>query len=203
MMKNKKVILLIISILSIVTLTACAKENKKNQNSSSKTEQNQKAKVSLDKADNAGETVLVNDTKINKDIQENNTTNVVTKIEGKRKEFLERLDNIQKELDVLPEKKDSDAGITSAMRSYYGKSYDMYDKELNEIYNLLKKQLSTEAMKSLQAEQIEWIKQKETLARKEAEQYKGGTFEFVAYNVSLFQSTKERCYELVNKYMIE
>jgi uncharacterized protein YecT (DUF1311 family) len=171
-MKNKKIILLIITVLSIVALTACAKENKKSENSPSKTEQN-------------------------------NTTNTVTKIEVKRKEFLERLDNIQKELDALPEKKDSDAGITSAMRSYYGRSYDMYDKALNEIYSLLKKQLSAEVMKNLQAEQIEWIKQKETLANKEAAQYRGGTFEFVAYNVSLFQSTKERCYELVNKYMID
>lgn len=34
-----------------------------------------------------------------------------------------------------------------------------------------------------------------------SEEYKGGTFEFVAYNISLYESTKDRCYELVNEYM--
>ncbi|TCT15608.1 uncharacterized protein DUF1311 [Natranaerovirga pectinivora] len=100
-------------------------------------------------------------------------------------------------------RKDSDAGITNAMRSYYGISYDMYDEALNEIYSLLKNQLSEETMKELQKEQIKWIEEKETRAYNEAAQYKGGTFEFVAYNVSLYESTKGRCYQLVNEYMTD
>ena len=58
-------------------------------------------------------------------------------------------------------------------------------------------------MKNLQTEQIKWIEHKEAEANKEASQYKGGTFEFVAYNSSLYNSTKKRCYELVNKYMTD
>ena len=132
-----------------------------------------------------------------------NPRNPVTKIEGRRKEFIEKLDNIQKELDSLPEKKDSDAGITNAMRSFYGISYDMYDKALNEIYALLKEQLSPETMQNLQSEQIKWIEKKEATATNEAEKYKGGSFEFVAYNSSLYGTTKNRCYELVNNYMTD
>ncbi|AND83883.1 DUF1311 domain-containing protein [Clostridium tyrobutyricum] len=202
-MKNKRNIFLMVIVLSIITLTACTKDNKKNQNSANKTEQNWQVKDSMNKVENTDKTASVNDMKANKNIHEANTTNTMTKIEIGREAFLGRLDNIQKEIDALPEKKDSDAGVTNAMRSYYGKSYDMYDRELNEIYALLKKQLSPETMKNLQTEQIKWIEHKEAEANKEASQYKGGTFEFVAYNSSLYNSTKKRCYELVNKYMTD
>ncbi|WP_341357543.1 lysozyme inhibitor LprI family protein [Rossellomorea sp. y25] len=125
-----------------------------------------------------------------------------TKIEG-RTEFLNKLDNIQKELDAMPEKKDSDKGVTNAMKNYYGVSYEKFDDALNEIYTLLKKELSPEVMKELQAEQLRWIEQKETKAEKERLKYEGGTFENVAWYISLYESTKDRCYELVNEYMTD
>jgi len=205
-MKNKKLILPIVITLSIFTLAGCAENSNPNQYLTSKTEQNQEDKGNLDKADHTvaiASALSTNDPEANKSIEETNTTNTVTKVAGRRKEFIERLDNIQKELDALPEKKDSDAGVTNAMRNYYGKSYDMYDQALNEIYALLKKELSPETMKRLQTEQIKWIQQKESGATKEASQFKGGTFEFVAYKLSLYQSTKIRCYQLVNEYMTD
>ncbi len=202
-MKNKKIVLFIIISLSIPTLIACTKYSKENKNFASEIEQSQQVKDNLGKVDNKDKTTLVDDKKENENIQEDGTTNTVVKIEGIRKEFLEKLDNIQKELDALPEKKDSDAGVTNAMKNYYGKSYDMYDQALNEIYSLLKKELSPEIMKNLQTEQVKWIEQKEAAADKEASQYKGGTFEFVAYKVSLYESTKKRCYELVSEYMTD
>jgi uncharacterized protein YecT (DUF1311 family) len=169
--------------LSMIILAACTKDIEKTQSTTNGIEQNQQPQDSINKV--------------------NNTTNSVTKIEERREEFLGRLDNIQKQLDALPVKKDSDAGITNAMRSYYGESYDMYDEVLNEIYSLLKEQLSQDTMKNLQTEETKWIAQKEETANKEASQYKGGTFELVAYNVSLYESTKNRCYELVNNYMTD
>lgn len=196
-MKIKKILILILISLSLITLSACNKDNKTNQNPSNKTEQRQQLDDSLNKVDNK------KDPKVNENISETDTPSTISKIEGRRNEFIEKLDNIQKELDSLPEKKDSDAGITNAMRSYYGISYDMYDKALNEIYDLLKNDLSPETMSDLQTQQIKWIQEKEAAANKESEQYKGGTFEFVAYNSSLYESTKERCYELVNNYMTD
>lgn len=130
-------------------------------------------------------------------------TNNRTKIEGRRTEFIEKLDNIQKELDTLPAKKDSDKGVTNAMKDYYGISYEKYDEALNEIYALLKKELSPETMKDLKAEQINWIEQKEDKANEERQKYEGGTNENVAYYTSLYESTKDRCYELVNNYMTD
>ncbi|MFL8939359.1 lysozyme inhibitor LprI family protein [Rossellomorea oryzaecorticis] len=124
----------------------------------------------------------------------------VTKVEGKQA-YTEKLDNIQKELDALPYKKDSDKGVTNAMKNYYGVAYEKYDDALNEIYALLKKELSPEVMAELKTEQLEWIKEKEEKAEKERLKYEGGTFEYVAWYISLYESTKDRCYELVEQYM--
>ena len=137
----------------------------------------------------------------NSDSQTPEQDHTVTKIEGRKSEYLEKLDNIQKELDAMPEKKDSDKGVTIAMKSYYGISYDKYDDALNEIYALLKNELSPEVMEELKTEQVKWIKQKEEKAEKERLKYEGGTFENVAWYISLYESTKDRCYELVEEYM--
>ncbi|MEL3971181.1 lysozyme inhibitor LprI family protein [Rossellomorea oryzaecorticis] len=122
------------------------------------------------------------------------------KVEGKQA-YVEKLDNIQKELDALPYKKDSDKGVTNAMKNYYGVAYEKYDEALNEIYALFKKELSPEVMADLKSEQVKWIKEKEEKAEKERLKYEGGTFENVAWYISLYESTKDRSYELVEKYM--
>ncbi|WP_099346151.1 lysozyme inhibitor LprI family protein [Clostridium tertium] len=209
-MKAKNILFFIIITLSLITLVSCSKDSKKSESSINKIEEkNQQIKPDVNDVNNednitaTDSSSLPNKENINYNTQESNPRNPVTKIEGRRKEFIEKLDNIQKELDSLPEKKDSDAGITNAMRSFYGISYDMYDKALNEIYALLKEQLSPETMQNLQSEQIKWIEKKEATATNEAEKYKGGSFEFVAYNSSLYGTTKNRCYELVNNYMTD
>lgn len=125
------------------------------------------------------------------------------KIAGNKQVFLERLDNLQKELDTLPDKEGSDSGATNAMKNYYGISYEKYDEALNAIYATLKKDLSPETMQDLQIKQLNWIDQKEAKAEEERLKYNGGTFENVALYISLYESTKERCYELVNEYMTD
>lgn len=194
-MKNKKVVLNLAIILSVIMLVSCTKDNKENQNTVDKTNQSQQIKDNDSSTDDK-------DSK-NENSNGNTSENKVTKIEGRRKEFLERLDNIQKEIDSLPEKKDSDAGVTNAMKNYYGIGYEMYDKELNNIYALLQKELSKEVMDRLEQEEIKWIDEKEKAAKEESLKYKGGTFEFVADKVSLYEATKNRCYELVNTYMTD
>lgn len=209
-MKAKNILFFIVITLSLITLVSCSKDSKKSESSINKIEEkNQQIKPDVNDVNNEDNITATdsssspNKENINDNTQESNPRNPVTKIDGRRKEFIEKLDNIQKELDSLPEKKDSDAGITNAMRSFYGISYDMYDKALNEIYALLKEQLSPETMQNLQSEQIKWIEKKEATATNEAEKYKGGSFEFVAYNSSLYGTTKNRCYELVNNYMTD
>lgn len=184
-MKYKKTVIIVSIVLSLNTLVGCASNNTKiAQNNSDKVEQNEQVTGSTSST-------------------ESSLPTTADKIDGRREEFLGRLDFIQKQLDNLPEKKASDEGTTNAMRSYYGEAYEKYDEALNEIYNLLKEQLPQNTMKNLQEEETKWINQKEASANKSASDYKGGTFELVAYNSSLYQSTKDRCYELVNNYMTD
>lgn len=80
------------------------------------------------------------------------------------------------------------------------KIYETWDKELNEIYSLLKDRLSESEMNKLTDEQITWISYRDetaqNLADGEAEQYKEGRLNF-----ELGRLTKERCYELINNYL--
>ena len=79
--------------------------------------------------------------------------------------------------------------------------YTKWDVALNEVYNTLKKQLSISDMKNLQHKEIQWIVHRDAVANKEAAQYKGGSIEPLIYISSLADTTKNRCYELVEKYM--
>lgn len=56
-------------------------------------------------------------------------------------------------------------------------------------------------MKKLQSEEIQWISSRDAKAKKASSEMKGGTMEPVIYTNSLADTTKNRCYELVEKYM--
>lgn len=217
MKKRKTLIAATLLLILLVAMSACSnstddKSNKDQTEPESIPQETEDAAQTTDSpskkasnTDNSDDTLSEEATAETEEneLEEDKTADTVTKIEGRRAEFIERLDNIQKELDALPEKKDSDKGVTNAMKNYYGRSYEMYDKELNEIYALLKENLSPERMNELKAEQMKWIEQKEKTAEEERLKYNGGTFENVALYISLYESTKERCYELVNEYMTD
>ena len=65
----------------------------------------------------------------------------------------------------------------------------------------LKDQLSSDEMSSLRKEQRDWIKRRDETAKEEAAKFKGGTLEPFQYASTEARVTKERCYELVEKYM--
>lgn len=201
-------------VILLVGMSACSSNSSDDDITSTKNQSNsestpQSKDDSSQSNDSHSESTQVEDNQEQADNTEDTTSANTTsesqeeKVEGRRAEFLERLDNIQKELDALPEKEHADKGVTNAMKNYYGRAYEMYDEELNEIYALLKKELSPETMEDLKAEQIQWIDQKEDKANKERLEYEGGTFENVALYMSLYESTKDRSYELVNKYMTD
>jgi len=131
------------------------------------------------------------------------TTNDSSKaeIQSRKQEFKNKLDKIEKDLDASEERKKSDEGTTFAMRVYAGKQYTEWDKVLNEIYGVLKQQLSADDMKKLETEESKWIKEKEARAEKAGKEMEGGTMEPVLRTGAAAKATKERCYELVDKYM--
>lgn len=82
-----------------------------------------------------------------------------------------------------------------------GELYEKWDAMLNEIYGVLKEQLSTSEMDALRTKQRAWIKYRDKKAEEARAEYEGGTIAPTMYNDSRIHTTRERCYELVNKYM--
>lgn len=215
--KRKNFLMLTFFVMLLVAMSACSNDTEdaasmENQSESDKAlesadDSSQDSTVKSDESSSqeevSSEQTESTDKKASSEANENVQKDEISKIEGRKTEFIERLDNIQKKLDEMPDKKDSDKGVTNAMKNYYGISYETYDQELNEIYALLQKELSPQTMKDLKAEQIKWIEEKENKAKEERKQYEGGTFENVANYISLYESTKERSYELVNTYMTD
>lgn len=116
---------------------------------------------------------------------------------GKRQEYLQKLDAIEQSSERL-----FDNVITTVeMKEAAGKAYTRWDDALNEIYSVLKTQLSADKMDTIREEQREWITYRDNTAKAESSEFEGGTFESVQYLDSLGRLTKERCYELVRLYM--
>lgn len=115
-----------------------------------------------------------------------------------KKKYIEKLDNIELGLKELAPKY---AGSMADMKSAESETYTRWDSALNEIYGVLKQGLTPEEMGKLKTEQINWITYRDNTAEKAASEFKGGTMEGLEYTANLSRLTKERCYELVEKYM--
>lgn len=121
------------------------------------------------------------------------------KQESTKQEYKTKLDAIGVDLKKLDIK---DSGTTADMRAAANERYKRWDAALNEIYGVLKGQLSASDMKKLQSEEIQWISNRDAKAKEASSEMKGGTMEPVIYVNSLADTTKQRCYELVEKYML-
>jgi len=152
----------------------------------------------------SNETVEVAETSDEENSSDENTDedSTDTNVEGATEDsplkiqYLGELEAIEKEIESQPE------GETQVeMDEIAAANYKAWDDALNKIWKELEKQLPTEEMDELREEQRRWIKEKYKAASEEAEQYKGGTMESLVKTSTLAQVTKERCYELVEKYM--
>lgn len=79
--------------------------------------------------------------------------------------------------------------------------YELWDALLNEVYGVLKTQLSDKEMQQLRTKQREWITYRDAKADEESLAYAGGTAEGLVYISVLANLTEARCYTLVNDYM--
>ncbi|MFS0820418.1 lysozyme inhibitor LprI family protein [Bacillus sp. 1P02SD] len=113
-----------------------------------------------------------------------------------KEQYLNELAAIEEEIENKPE------GETQIeMEDIAAGIYEIWDGELNKIWKELEKQLPTEKMDKLREDQRQWIKEKYRIASEEAAQYEGGTMEPLVKVNTQARVTKERCYELVKKYM--
>lgn len=115
-----------------------------------------------------------------------------------KEEYLKKLNSLDKYLETSVSE---GTGTTIEMKEAENTRYKSWDDMLNEIYNLLKTQLTEDEMKKLQEEEINWIKYRDETAENASKKFEGGTLQSVEYVSSLAKTTKNRCYELVNNYM--
>ncbi|AOR25041.1 lysozyme inhibitor LprI family protein [Clostridium taeniosporum] len=172
-------------------------KTKTDSNLDNKTTETDKAKNNTDNKNSQNSTKEVNNKKTEKSVKENNDTQKIK--QSTKQIYKNKLDNI--ELGMKDLNKMESTGINGEMISAAGKKHIRWDNALNEIYGVLKKQLSADDMKKLENEEIKWISDRDDKAKKDSSHYKGGRLYEYIYRLSLAQTTKERCYELVEKYM--
>ncbi|MBN1036204.1 DUF1311 domain-containing protein [Clostridium botulinum] len=216
-MKQKAILSLILIGLISFNFIGCTSNTKEiapnnEQEKNISTEDNKTNEIDINKASNNLDNETKNNTTINKNSQDDSNKVNTKKVDSSTKEnnnvsktqestkqiYKNKLDAIElgmKDLDDLK------GGSTLEMKSAAKEEYERWDRALNEIYGVLQKQLSSDDMNKLKDEEIKWIASRDEQAKKDSLKYKGGTAETLIYGMSLGQSTKERCYELVEKYM--
>lgn len=115
-----------------------------------------------------------------------------------KKKYIDKLNNIEVGLKDLDKRY---SGTTQEMKAAAGEAYNRWDSALNEIYGVLKQGLKPNVMNDLKNEQVKWITYRDNTAKKASEEHKGGTMEGLVYVDTQGNVTKEKCYELVEKYM--
>lgn len=197
----KKLIIIVMIISSTLSIAGCSLSKQINQESDSS------STVEAKQEDNLGSTQDTSDkendnnkSKESKNNDVNQKPNDTTTNKTDKKEYYtQKLNDIQAKIDKDYNFKDTIT--TKDMRNSSGAQYKFWDDELNEIYKELQKTLPSSDMEKLKKEELAWISKKESDAKNSADKAKGGTLEPVKYTLSAADSTKKRCYELVNNYM--
>lgn len=76
--------------------------------------------------------------------------------------------------------------------------FQKWDDLLNEVYQYLKISLPQSEFATVQTEQIQWIKDKESAVEAAGQEYAGGSMEAMQRNSVATEYTRERCYYLIS-----
>ena len=155
---------------------------------------NRGSKINIDKeiVNEQGNETIVED-----EMKENSEENKIIGLN--KKEYLDKMDNLDDNLNT--KLKDKLEGTTLEMREATSEIYTAWDEVLNEIYSQIISTLSNQEKDKLILEENNWIKERDKKADNAAKEVEGGTMEPLVRTSSLANSTKERCYELVNNYI--
>ncbi len=125
---------------------------------------------------------------------DNSTTN--SDITNSLKEtYLEKYNKLAEELSTL-ERSYSNSSTETEKKELANKKYLKWDEFLNEIWTTLKSNMESSEFEALTQVQVSWITEKESIAKN-----KGGSLDSLEGVKSLSESTKSRCYTLINNYM--
>ncbi|KAA8671368.1 DUF1311 domain-containing protein [Clostridium sp. HV4-5-A1G] len=183
-------------------------ENTSSEKNTAEGENSKSAKDSAQSQNTESSTTITDDTtKTKENVNSNTQEKTNSKIdrpnnklneENKKQEYINKLDNIE-----LGFKDFNNTEKTAEdMMNHANERYKQWNAALDEIYyDILKGQSSPSEIENLQNEEIQWTDKRDAKAEEDSSKMKGGTMESILYTNSLAQSTKERCYELVDKYM--
>ncbi|GAB1763398.1 lysozyme inhibitor LprI family protein [Priestia aryabhattai] len=115
---------------------------------------------------------------------------------SKKEEYLYKLDHTK---DMLEASATSENDMER--KQQYNQNYQLWDGLLNEIYGVLKTQLSASEMSTLQSNQRQWIESRDAAAQATFDEEGGGTLSQAEQVRTLWEVTRDRCYILVNNYM--
>ena len=111
-------------------------------------------------------------------------------------EYYQKLQSLeQKEEDLYGQTTDS-----QSMKDAVAQVYEWWDDELNYVYQQLKQTLSDEEFQTLKEEELDWIAARDGEAEKVAEQWEGGSDQIIAVTERKIELTKERTYELTQRW---
>lgn len=119
-------------------------------------------------------------------------------ISAKRDAYYERLKNLENQYDA--KKLYSSGGSTSEVSSKLWSYYEIWDKELNDIYAQLTSSLSGEALEKMKQQERDWIVERDRKVNEACNENSGGKTVMIIQPDRLIQETKSRIYELAEIY---
>ena len=114
-------------------------------------------------------------------------------------EYLKKLDDLDE--DVKKSKSLLEEESNLKMIEIEESKFEIWNNELNNIYKVIKEQLSEKKYEIFKNQEISWLDERDKKAEDNANKFEGMDFAQVEYNLSLAKLTKERCYKLVNEYL--
>ena len=112
-------------------------------------------------------------------------------------EIMENLQHVKEETDEYEESLESGLLSQIEMNQTSQTIFTCWDDELNSIWDYIKFYLPEEEYNQVLSEQREWIQKKDAKAEADAADCEGGSLYPTIYYGSEAESTRERCYELV------
>lgn len=123
---------------------------------------------------------------------------------GRKDEFLSRMKQLETSVEDDFTKKLQDNLLSTAETVTISENrFNAWDKLLNDIWAVLLEELPKDEMSALTDKQLEWIAAKESNSAQMKKIREGAHINFIMIDVyiSEAETTKNRCYELVNNYM--
>ena len=113
-------------------------------------------------------------------------------------DYRQRLVDLDNQIQKLREE-DKDSSAYS-LKASAESELKLWEGEMNTVYNALLDKLNEEDAASLAAEQQEWMKSREARAVENNAKNNAGSLEGVGVTTSLTALTRDRAYELVERY---